>query len=136
MSPTARTLDLLRRRGYVAEVVERWLARIERRKDFLGCVDIVAAKAGEPVLAVQATSLANVSARLKKAGRAPALRAWLATEHATFQVWGWCRRGGRWAVKIVELRSEDLEPVVLQAPRRRRRLRKGERQGVLFGEAG
>jgi len=135
-SPTARTLARLRRLGYVADVVERWLAPVQRRKDYLGCIDIIAAKSGEPVLALQATSLSNVSARVKKARAAPGLTVWLATGHASFQVWGWAKQGDRWGVKVVELRAADLAAVVIEAPRRRRRPGRGERQGLLplFGD--
>jgi hypothetical protein len=136
MTPTGRTLEHLRRDGWTAEVVERYLAQVERHRDYLGCVDIVAVKPGEPVLAVQATSLIHVAARVRKARAAPGLRAWLGTGHAAFQVWGWAKRGERWAVKVVELRPADLAPVVLQAPRRRRRAGKGQQQGLLFGDAG
>src|SRR5207249_1305251 len=105
---------------YVADVVERWLAAVRCRKDFLGCVDVIGVKVGEPVLAVQATSLANVAARVKKARAAPGLRTWLATGHAVFQVWGWSKQGERWTVKVVELRPEDLTAITVEAPPRRR----------------
>jgi hypothetical protein len=64
-SPTSRTLNRLRRLGYVAGVVERFIHGAgERgqgiRVDFLHCIDIIAAKRGEPILAVQATTLGNV----------------------------------------------------------------------------
>jgi hypothetical protein len=65
-------------------VVERWLAAVKRRKDFLGCVDVIACRRGEPVLGVQATSASNVSARVKKAVATPGLHVWLATGHAVF----------------------------------------------------
>jgi hypothetical protein len=35
MSPTARTLALLRREGYIASSVERFLPRVNRRRDLL-----------------------------------------------------------------------------------------------------
>ena len=125
MTPTARTLARLRRRGYVAGVVERFIAGAgERgqgiRRDFLGCIDIIAVKTGSPILGVQATSVANVSSRVAKARKIPELRVWLATG-AAFQVWGWVKRRGRWHPKIVELRAEDLADVVLERPPRKLR---------------
>ncbi len=33
MTPTARSLALLRRSGYLAAVVEKWIPRINRRRD-------------------------------------------------------------------------------------------------------
>ncbi len=123
-SPTARTLVLLRRRGYTADVVERFVAGAgERgqgvRRDFLHCIDVIAAKPGAPILGVQATTLANVAARIGKARGRPELRAWLAAG-ARFEVWGWCRRRGRWVPKIVSLSGADLAAVVTEAPPRKR----------------
>jgi hypothetical protein len=65
MSPTQRSLKLLRDRGYLAEVVEKWIPGANIRKDLWGWCDVVGVKRGE-TLAVQATSASNVSARVKK----------------------------------------------------------------------
>lgn len=129
-SPTSHTLAYLRRCGHVAEVVERWLPKVNRKRDLFGCIDIVAVRRGEiGVLAVQATSLSNISARLAKARGQSSLSVWLAAGQR-FEVHGWYRRNGRWQVKRVELRPGDMQPVVLQAPRRRRT----QRQPALFDE--
>jgi hypothetical protein len=113
MTPTARTLALLRDRGYLADVAERWLPRVNVRRDLFGCIDVVAIKAGCAVLGVQATTATNVSHRISKARELPALRTWLAC-NAQFQVWGWAKRAGRWQVRIVELRGDDLGAVVVK----------------------
>jgi hypothetical protein len=39
---TERTLALLAEAGFVAEVVERWLPGAGKRRDYLGCIDILA----------------------------------------------------------------------------------------------
>jgi hypothetical protein len=125
MSPTARSLMHLRKSGYVADVVERWIAQAGVRKDFLGFADILAFSPHEPgVLAVQATSLSNISSRLAKARSKPELKAWLAAEGRTFEVWGWVLRAGRWQVKRLAVRGEDLQNVVLEAPPRGRKAAK------------
>lgn len=64
-SPTQRTLAELRKRGYLAEVVERWVPGANIRKDCFGFIDILAIREGE-VLGVQATSGDNVAARVTK----------------------------------------------------------------------
>jgi hypothetical protein len=133
MSPTARTLTYLRRLGFTADVCERWLPRANIRKDLFGCIDILAIKPGEPVLGVQATSGNNISARLTKARALLTLKTWLASG-CVFEVWGWSQRNGRWVVRRVGVRAEDLEPVDLTPRPKPRRQRKGERQGLLFGE--
>ena len=71
--------------------------------------------------------------RLEKARACPELRAWLRAGNA-FQVWGWRKVGGRWHVRKVALLAEDLAGVELQSLPRRRRPRRGERQGQLFGD--
>src|SRR5579859_2810088 len=98
-SPTALTLEMLRRSRFVAGVVERWLPRANLRRDFLGFVDIIAADTREPgILAIQATSLAHVSDRLAKAKSKPELKAWLKAG-GRFEVWGWRKDGKRWVVR-------------------------------------
>ena len=128
MSPTARTLVHLRKCGYVGDVVERWIAAAGVRRDFMGFADVIAVSRREPdILAIQATTLANVSARLAKARSCPELKVWL--KSARFEVWGWAKRASRWEVRRVAVRAEDLGPVVVQAPGRRRR---ANRQRLLF----
>jgi hypothetical protein len=122
-SPTALSLTRLRELGFAAGVVERWIESKGIRSDFLRCIDVVAAKPGEPILGVQATALSCISARLTKARSIRELATWLAAG-AAFQVWGWGKVRGRWAVKIVELQVGDMEARVVQPmPRRRRRSR-------------
>ena len=68
-SPTQCTLDLLRKDCDAVEVVEHWQSFHGRkggvRKDLFGFIDIIALRGGETI-GVQATSWANVSARVKK----------------------------------------------------------------------
>ncbi len=123
MSPTAQTLNALRRQGFAAGIVERWIAQAGIRKDLFGCIDLIAAKPGEPIIGIQATSNSNVSARLTKARSIPELATWLATG-ARFQVWGWAKVNGCWHPRIVEVRPGDMKAeVVRPLPRRRRKPR-------------
>jgi hypothetical protein len=72
MTPTNLTLRLLRKSGYVACVIERWLPKVDLRKDAFGFADILAAHPGQRrVMLVQTTSLANVGARVRKAQAIP-----------------------------------------------------------------
>ncbi len=133
MSPTARTLAHLRRLGFIATVVERWLPRVRRRRDAFGA-DVLAAHPGDGVvLLVQCTTDDHVAARLDKARQLPDVAAWLRAG-GKWECWGWSRRAGRWYVRRVALSAADLAAVVVEAPPRRRRLRRGERQRCLFGE--
>jgi hypothetical protein len=71
-------LQLLRREGYLAAVAEKWNPHSRSRADLFGFADVLAVRAGAPVLAVQATSASNHSARVRKAQALPALRTRLA----------------------------------------------------------
>lgn len=64
-SPTARSLEHLRKQGYLAEVVEKWIPAVKRRKDLYGFIDILAIAPGR-IVGVQATSGDNVAARVAK----------------------------------------------------------------------
>lgn len=64
-SPTSRSLELLRKRGYRVDIVERRIARGFVTKDLFGFIDLLAIRDGQ-VLAVQTTSGSNVAARITK----------------------------------------------------------------------
>jgi hypothetical protein len=124
VSPTALTLSKLRADGWTCQVVESWIPRINCRRDLFGVIDIVAVRRGQAPLAVQATSTANVSARIAKASREPRLRAWLGSG-ATFEVWGWGRRDGKWECRKTALTLDGLagiRPMALTPRRRRKKL--------------
>ena len=105
MTPTARSLAELRRLGFMADVCERWIALVGIRRDLFHCIDIVAVKAGEPILGVQATSASNLSSRLNKVRSLPAMRTWLAAG-GSFECWGWALWLGRWHMRRVVLTLE------------------------------
>lgn len=67
MSPTQRTLKLMRSRGWVAEVTEKWVPGANIRKDLWTFCDVLCLhpESGE-ILAVQTTTASNISARIRK----------------------------------------------------------------------
>lgn len=101
-SPTARTLEALRKEGWLAWVVEKWIPQVRKRSDLFGFIDILAIKDGE-VLAVQATSRSNVSSRVRKIADhenvgAVRLAGW------RIEVWGWGKMAnGRWQRRVVDV---------------------------------
>jgi hypothetical protein len=100
-SPTQLTLEKLRADGWLAEVVEKWIPGANIRKDLWGFVDILALRDDE-ILAVQATSYSNVSARVNKITdheNLPAVR----LANIQIQVWGWRKVDNRWAARIVDV---------------------------------
>jgi hypothetical protein len=129
-SPTARTLAHLRRLGFLAAVVERWLPRVERKRDLFGIGDVLAIHPRDRlVLLVQATTAEHVADRLARVQARPET-ALLLKAGVGVEVWGWAQRGGRWRLKRVAVTEADLA-VVVEAPKARR-ARKGQRQGGLF----
>jgi hypothetical protein len=130
-SPTARTLAYLRRSNYVADVAERFIPHVNRKRDLLGFADVVAVRRGEPgVLAVQATTRGHVADRLRRCQARPELRTWLAAGNR-FEVWGWQLHAGRWRVHRVAVCGADLRAVAVEVRPRRR----GREQGrTLFDE--
>jgi hypothetical protein len=132
MTPTARTLDYLRKSGFCAEPVERWIPEANVRRDLFHCIDIIACTLDEPILAVQCTSLSNVSSRVAKAKTCPELAVWLKSGHGRFWVRGWANFAGKWTPKIVELAWPNMAPDVLSRPPRRSRDR--HRQADMFQE--
>ena len=115
-SPTKRSLDLLRREGWMVQVVEFWshkpaphLARVgdvtvrlldrrpgpplwlrHKRHDFFGIADIFALHPEGRWLLVQATTTPNQASRVKKitGANSEAARA-LLRAGARIEVWGW-----------------------------------------------
>jgi len=64
-SPTQRTLEEMRNRGYFCWIVEYWHSFSRTRRDLWGFADVLCLGENE-VIAVQTTSMGNVSARVKK----------------------------------------------------------------------
>jgi len=101
MTPTSRSLAELRKRGYVAEVVEKFNSFTKRRNDLFGIGDILAIREGE-VLLVQATSGSNTSSRVKKIADSEHI-GMIRKAGIAVVVWGW-RKGanGRWALREID----------------------------------
>jgi hypothetical protein len=101
MSPTQRSLALLRERGYRAQVVERWNPFARCRSDLFGVVDIVALGNGH-TLGVQACAYSDIAKRARKIAEAEALPA-LREAGWRLLVMGWRKVRGRWSVREVDL---------------------------------
>ena len=71
-TPTVRSLEMLRQKYPLVQVVEKWNPHARIRQDLYGIIDILCVGNGETV-AVQTTSGSSVSARVKKMTESPAL---------------------------------------------------------------
>ena len=114
MTPTARSLALLREMGYACQVVEQFNRFSKTRLDLFGCIDIVAAHEDFGILGVQATTTSNAAAREKKALAEPRLLTWLLAG-GKFTVHGWALRGKRGTRKLWTLSERKIDLGTLQA---------------------
>lgn len=102
MSPTARTLAKLRKEGWLAWVVEKWIPQTQQRSDLFGFIDVLAIR-GDETLAVQSTSRSNVSGRVKKITEHENVAAVRAAGWA-IHVHGWGKMAnGRWECRVVDM---------------------------------
>ena len=115
-SPTQRSIALLKERGYVTAIVEKFVRFPPpgHRVDLWGFVDLLAIRSGE-ILAVQTTSGANVSARLNKISYSP-LIATVLSAGVRVVVHGWSKKGPRGKAKKWECREEMLTADHFQHP--------------------
>ncbi len=113
MTPTQRSIEHLKKRGYRCAIVEHWNSFARRRIDLYGFIDILAISPTE-TLAVQTTTGANLAARITKAQALPSYADWLASEQCdgwhdprrTVEFHGWAKRGARGKRKLWEVRIE------------------------------
>jgi hypothetical protein len=91
MTPTQRTMDELRKRGYMVGRVEQWIPAAHGgfRKDLFGIIDLLAIS-GELTLGIQVcgTAWSAHVDKLKTEGE-KSVRAWLQSPHRHLELWGW-----------------------------------------------
>lgn len=107
-SPTARTLQWLRGRDVLAQVVEKWNPYARIRQDLFGIIDIVACAGMGGIQGWQATSIPHIRDHIDKALAEKRLHSWLAAG-GKFYIIGWGQMGAAgtrklWKHRIVEVR--------------------------------
>lgn len=105
-SPTQRSLAECRKRGWIAQVVEKWNPHARVRQDLFNCIDIVAITP-DGILGIQACAGASHAARAAKMRAEPKTLAWLKAG-AFLTVWSWSKRGPRNKAKHWTLREEVI----------------------------
>lgn len=112
ITPTQRTKRYWEAKGYIVENVEKRVPNNPHiTQDFGGFADLIAYD-DEETIAIQATTHANVRARIKKAGGIEAAMKWSMGSHRRFIIQGWALRGPRgepkkWVTKIVDFLSRE-----------------------------
>lgn len=99
-SPTQRSLEVMRERGYTVAVTEKWNPHARVRQDLYGFIDVLAIREGE-IVGVQATSDNNLAARITKI---------TAHEHVgvvrkagiRILAHGWKKVRGRWRLREID----------------------------------
>lgn len=119
-SPTQRSLELLRKRGYLAQVVERWNQYARVRQDVFGFGDILAcggcvAGMTKEIVLVQTTTSTNMAARQKKIEAEPKALCWLQAGGKII-VHGWALRGARGKPKRWQVREVHALGAFLPTP--------------------
>jgi hypothetical protein len=110
-SPTARTLAYARKRGWLANVTERWNPHAFVRQDLFGFCDVLVLDGRPGALAIQATAASNNAApRMRKLEELPAVRAWLLAS-LRVEVWSWRKVGAAGARKTWSVRRVKAELV-------------------------
>lgn len=105
-SPTQRSLDLMRKRGFTVQVVEKWIPQARRRVDLFGFGDVIAMHPESGTVLVQTTSASNMAARVKKISAEPRHRTWLLAGRGwhRIEVHGWRKdKTGKWVCRTVEV---------------------------------
>jgi hypothetical protein len=106
MSPTARSLAECRKRGWTAQVVERWNQYARVRVDLFGCIDLVALTR-QGILAIQACAGGDHAKRMAKVLAEPRTKLWLG-DGGRFEVWSWSKLGAVGKRKTWQLRTSDV----------------------------
>ena len=101
MSPTQLTLRELRKRGYMAEVVERWNPHAKIRQDLFKIIDVLGVGPLGTV-GVQCTTKSNLKSRITKMSDAEAIGP-LREANWTLLAHGWFKQAGRWQLQEVDL---------------------------------
>jgi hypothetical protein len=108
MTPTSRTIKLLKSEGKTIAIAEYWNSFTRQRKDLFGFIDIVAL-GDNKTWGIQCTSTGNISARIKKITtvcRESAL-AWLKAGNA-IEVIGWSKKGSKGKRKLWQSTRRDI----------------------------
>ena len=108
VSPTQRSLKLLRGLGYTPWIVEHYNAYDKRRHDLYNFIDIVALHPKKQgILAVQTTTGSGLSSRIKKAEDLDNYHLWLACGNDV-EFHGWRELKSGWEPMIIKVSYKDL----------------------------
>ncbi len=106
-SPTARSLENMRSRGYTVAKVEFYSSFAKKRFDLFGFIDILCIKPKGRDIGLQTTTSSNMGARIAKIINTLEARIWLESGHRII-VHGWSKKGARGTRKIWTLDEREI----------------------------
>ena len=101
MTPSARSIALMKSLGYQVANCDHYNYFTKRRHDLYGCIDLLCIGNGETV-AVQVTSKSNMSSRIKKIEASEAFPEMLRSGWRVLVQGWWKNPKGRYEVKEFE----------------------------------
>jgi hypothetical protein len=101
VSPTQRSLKLMRDEGFTVAVVEKWIPGANVRKDLFDCWDIACVGNGRFSL-IQVTTLSHISERLKKVTDHP-VTGELRKAGVGLFIHGWRKLKTGWEAKVIDV---------------------------------
>jgi len=110
VSPTALSLKELRKRGYMAAVVEKVNPWVKIRQDLFGIIDVIGVHpVKKEVIGVQATTDTGgqASKHRMKVLQNPNLKGWM-DSGCKFEIWAWAKKGKASKRKLWTLREVEV----------------------------
>ena len=107
-SPTKRSLELLRKRGYTVDIVERWIPYVRVRKDVFGFGDLLCCMPEKLPFLVQCTSGDNHAKRRNKILSLDSALVWFQSGCGILLM-SWAKRGERGKRKLWTCREEWID---------------------------
>lgn len=117
MTPTSRSIQSLKDRGYLVGKVEKWIPQARRRVDLFGFADLIAVGDDHDVL-VQVSTTSNQAARVKKIWKSEHALEWL-IRNDRHRIWvhGWklstVGKLKRWKLTETGITADEMMEQVL-----------------------
>lgn len=106
-SPLSRSIEILKKEGFITQKVEHWNYFAKIRQDFCNFGDLIAFRPGAGTYAINATTHTNLSAHLSKYKNNEKLKKWLESGNF-FEIWSWAKRGKKGKRKTWELKKVPI----------------------------
>ena len=114
LSPTQRTLRVLRQQGAICGITEHWNYYVGIRQDLFGFIDLIALTSDRGIVGMQCCARSGHAAHRKKILENEVAPEWIKSG-GKIEIWSWAKqkleRGGkaeRWMAKVEEITSDNF----------------------------